>query len=78
MAAMSLSSRDMRFSAAVKLPCESGEGRAGRALTLPACDEDELEVEVTVDVVDAIDGRGAVLDDADFDVEVEDDDVLRL
>ena len=30
MAARSLSSLDMRFSAAVKLPCESGDGRAGR------------------------------------------------
>lgn len=30
MAARSLSSRDMRFSAAVKFPCDSGEGRVKR------------------------------------------------
>lgn len=31
MAARSMSSRDMRFSEAVKLPCDKGEGRIGRA-----------------------------------------------
>lgn len=71
MAAMSLSSLDMRFSAAVKLPCDKGDGRAGRALVL-VWEDDVLEV-VTAEVVEAMDGRGAVVDD---DTE-EDEDAFR-
>lgn len=41
----SLSSRDIRFSAAVKLPCDNGEGRAGRGVGV------DMDVEGTVDDV---------------------------
>ena len=44
----SLSSRDIRFSAAVKLPCDNGEGRAGRGIGV------EIDVEGTDAVFEAM------------------------
>ena len=49
MAARSLSSRDMRFSAAVKLPCDKGDGRAGRGVFDEEADEG---------VEDVVEGEG--------------------
>jgi hypothetical protein len=69
MAAISLSSLDMRFSAAVNVPCDNGDGRAGRALDLGR--EDVLEDD-PVDAVDTADGREGVTDEDD-----EDEDVFR-
>jgi hypothetical protein len=45
----SLSSRDMRFSA-VEMPCDSGEGRAGRGVGACSTDEPDCEVRVTEEV----------------------------
>lgn len=75
MAAISLSSLDMRFSAAVKLPCDNGDGRTGRALGRPPREwEDDVLADVTAEETDPIDGRGVVVVDAD---DVDDEDVVR-
>ena len=47
----SLASRDMRFSA-VEMPCDSGEGRAGRGVGACSTDEADCEVRVTEEEVD--------------------------
>lgn len=49
MAAKSLSSRDIRFSEAVKFPWERGEGRARRCVLLDVAEEDTVEVAVVGD-----------------------------
>lgn len=76
MAARSLSSRDIRFSEAVNVPCDRGDGRTGRKV------DDEAEV----GVVEAVDDETVVVDkdgdsgDARDEVAVDaddDDDVLR-
>jgi hypothetical protein len=65
----------MRFSAAVKLPWDNGDGRAGRTLGRPLIEwEDDVLVDVTVDATELMDGRGAAAVDADDD---DDDDVFR-
>ena len=67
-----LSSRDMRFSA-VKLPCERGEGRAGRGMEVGidkvfGVDDAVAEVVVVVDEGGGGDMPGRVVD-PDDDVE---------
>lgn len=75
-----MSSRDRRFSEAVKLPCESGEGRARRGVAddsaepVPVVDADADTAEVTV-VADEVEGRADVAVDVDVD---EDADPLRI
>lgn len=60
----------MRFSAAVKLPCDNGDGRTGRTLGRPP----EWDEEVVADVItDPTDGRVVVVDVEDD----EDEDVFR-
>lgn len=66
-AAKSLSSRDIRFSDAVKLPCDKGEGRAGRGLGADEADagegtEDEEDVE---DAAGRLDVAVELLDEED-------------
>jgi len=51
----SLSSRDMRFSA-VEMPCDSGEGRAGRGVGACSTDEPGCEARVTEEVVEEAEG----------------------
>jgi hypothetical protein len=51
----SLSSRDMRFSA-VEMPCDSGEGRAGRGVGACSTDEPDCEVRVTEEVEEEEEG----------------------
>ena len=72
---MSLSSRDIRFSVAVKFPCDNGDGRTGRALGRPPIEWDVNElVDVTVDDTDPMDGRGVIAVDVDDE---DDEDVVR-
>jgi hypothetical protein len=75
----SLSSRDIRFSAAVKLPCDNGDGRAGRGSGVKV-DVAEAEEDVVSEIVVADDGGESAEDlvvavDPDEDVDVE---VFRL
>jgi hypothetical protein len=73
MAAISLSSLDIRFSAAVKLPCDKGDGRTGRTLGRPLREwEEDVLADVTVDVTELMDGREVVVVEDD-----DDDDVFR-
>lgn len=53
----SLSSRDIRFSAAVKLPCDKGDGRAGRGVET-AADVDVGAVDADVEEVVGVDDDG--------------------
>lgn len=71
MAARSLSSRDMRFSWAVKFPCDSGEGRVKRG-TGEGLDEEEEPDVVAVEV--AMVGKEGVIPGARVEVAVADDD----
>lgn len=68
----SLSSRDIRFSAAVKLPCDNGEGRAGRGIGAETDEEgtanDVFEVVVEGDGGESAEER-VVAVDTDDDVE---------
>lgn len=67
----SLSSRDIRFSAAVKLPCDRGDGRAGRRVV----DDNTAGVVPEVGEVDIVATAGVKPDGrADIVVEVDDDD----
>lgn len=79
MAARSLSSRDMRFSEAVKFPCDSGEGRVKRGTGEGLDEEEEADV-VAVEV--AVVGKAGVIPGARVEVAVavddeEDEDPLR-
>ena len=71
MAARSLSSRDMRFSEAVKFPCDSGEGRVKRGTGEGLEDEEEADV-VAVEV--AMVGKEGVIPGARVEVAVAADD----
>jgi hypothetical protein len=51
----SLSSLDMRFSAAVKVPCDKGDGRTGRAAATGRDGEDGEEVRGEVVEMDELD-----------------------
>lgn len=74
-AARSLSSRDIRFSDAVKVPCDRGDGRTGRGVA-ELLDKDVAEWVVDEAVVVERDGDKA--ESRDDAVEPEDDeDVLR-
>jgi hypothetical protein len=65
----SLSSLEIRFSAAVKFPCDNGEGRAGRAIGV------EIGVEGTVDAFEVTveDDAGESAEDRVVAVDVDDD-----
>lgn len=52
-----MSSRDIRFSDAVKVPCDSGEGRVRRGVADPLL---ALLVEVAVAVTEAVEEEEAV------------------
>jgi len=65
----------MRFSAAVKVPCDSGDRRTGRALGRTPRDwEEDVLAAVTVEVVELMDGREVVVL---LDVDEDDEDVFR-
>jgi hypothetical protein len=66
MVARSLSSRDIRFSDAVKLPCDKGDGRAGRGVV----EEEAEEGEVVVGDNEAGESVGGPLERLDDGVEL--------